>query len=79
MKKFLLYLGVFGMFYSVSAQPTTPNTLPPPFATKSVSNFSKVVGWKDGKVPQAPPGFKVTKYADGFDNPRWMSPLTATY
>ena len=72
MKKFLLYLGVFGMFYSVSAQPTTPNTLPPPFATKSVSNFSKVVGWKDGKVPQAPPGFNVTKYADGFDNPRWM-------
>lgn len=40
--------------------------------TKSYGNFSKVIGWKEGETPVAPPGFKVTKYADGFKNPRWM-------
>lgn len=48
-----------------------PDTLPPPFATKSVTNFSNVIGWKNGVKPIAPPGFIVTKFADGFDNPRW--------
>ena len=40
--------------------------------TKSYGNFSKVIGWKEGETPVAPPGFKVTKYADGFKNSRWM-------
>ena len=48
------------------------DTLPPPFATKSVMNFSNVIGWKDGMTPKAPDGFTVTKYADGFNNPRWL-------
>ncbi len=48
------------------------DNLPEPYSTKSVSNFSNVLGWKDGRMPQAPAGFTVTKYADGFDNPRWM-------
>lgn len=56
----------------VFCQHTTVDTLPPPFATKSVSNFSRVVGWKNGRTPIAPTGFKVTKYADGLENPRWM-------
>ena len=47
-------------------------TLPPPYSTKSVRNFSNVVSWEDGRTPTAPKGFTVTKYADGFDNPRWM-------
>lgn len=47
------------------------DTLPPPFATKSAMNFSKVIGWGDNK-PVAPKGFTVIKYADGFQNPRWM-------
>ncbi|MDP2687890.1 MAG: sorbosone dehydrogenase family protein [Aequorivita sp.] len=46
--------------------------LPEPFATKPVSNYSNVIGWKDGETPKAPEGFTVTKYADGFENPRWM-------
>jgi len=46
--------------------------LPEPLATKSVSNYSNVIGWEDGETPIAPEGFKVTKYADGFENPRWM-------
>ncbi len=48
------------------------DTLPLPFATRSVQNFSKVIGWPEGKTPIAPPGFRVTKFADGLDNPRWI-------
>jgi glucose/arabinose dehydrogenase len=46
--------------------------LPPPYETKSAMNFSEVVGWKEDEQPKAPDGFVVSKYADGFDNPRWM-------
>ncbi|MXO05926.1 sorbosone dehydrogenase family protein [Flavobacterium sp. HBTb2-11-1] len=46
-------------------------TLPPPYATESKTNNSKVIGWPAGKTPQAPEGFTVTKFADGFENPRW--------
>jgi glucose/arabinose dehydrogenase len=48
-------------------------TLPPP--SESVKNFSKVKGWDDGRMPQAPPGFEVTLYKDGFSNPRWLYQL----
>lgn len=46
-------------------------TLPPPYATESKSKYSKVIGWPEGKTPTAPEGFTVTKFADGFENPRW--------
>lgn len=46
--------------------------LPAPYATKSAQNFSKVIGWPQGKTPVAPQGFVVTKFADGFKNPRWI-------
>lgn len=46
-------------------------TLPPPYATESKTNSSKVIGWPEGKTPKAPEGFTVTKFADGFENPRW--------
>ncbi len=49
--------------------------LPEPFHTKSITNYSNVIGWKDGQTPVAPQGFTVTKFADGFDNPRWMHVL----
>lgn len=48
------------------------DTLPSPFATKSARNFSKVIGWSEGKTPTAPEGFKVTQFADSLDNPRWI-------
>jgi len=48
------------------------DTLPAPYATKSVQNFSKVIGWPEGKTPIAPVGFTVTMFADGLDNPRWI-------
>lgn len=46
-------------------------TLPPPYATESKTNNSKVIKWPEGKTPTAPEGFTVTKFADGFENPRW--------
>jgi glucose/arabinose dehydrogenase len=45
-------------------------TLPAPYATESKTNNSKVIGWSEGKTPVAPAGFTVTKFADGFQNPR---------
>jgi glucose/arabinose dehydrogenase len=32
----------------------------------------KVVGWAQGAAPKAPPGFTVTRYAEGLDHPRWL-------
>ncbi|MEO8794994.1 MAG: sorbosone dehydrogenase family protein [Daejeonella sp.] len=46
--------------------------LPPANQTKSVRNFSKVIGWPKGKTPVAPAGFTVDRYADDFVSPRWM-------
>ena len=46
-------------------------TLPAPYATESGTKHSKVIGWPAGKTPIAPEGFTVTKFADGFENPRW--------
>ena len=57
---------------SLFSQTENEKQLPEPFATKSVSNYSKVIGWKDGETPKAPEEFTVNKYADGFQNPRWM-------
>ncbi len=47
-------------------------TLPAPFATKSASVRSSIVDWPAGKIPVAPQGFTVSKFADKFDNPRWI-------
>ncbi len=55
------------------SQNMLPNdTLPAPYATKSVKNFSNVIGWDNNQTPKAPKEFNVRKYADGFENPRWM-------
>lgn len=61
---------------SVSGYPQTKNktqsdSLPSPYATRSKTNFSHVIGWK-GLTPKAPDGFVVEKFADGFENPRWI-------
>lgn len=46
--------------------------LPPPYATKSVKNFSEVTKWPAGKTPAAPAGFIVTKFVDSLEHPRWI-------
>lgn len=62
-----------GAAEEVIEQPTGDSVwLPVPFATPSVRNNSKVIGWPEGKTPVAPEGFSVTKFADGLDNPRWV-------
>ena len=45
--------------------------LPAPYATESVANSNRMKAWPENSLPKAPEGFTVTKYADGFDNPRW--------
>ncbi|HEY5122771.1 MAG TPA: sorbosone dehydrogenase family protein, partial [Ignavibacteria bacterium] len=74
MKKTIFFSVLF--LISISGYPQAKNkmtsdSLPAPHATKSVKNFSHVIGWK-GEAPNAPDGFVVNKFADGFDNPRWM-------
>src|ERR1700733_2036184 len=57
---------------SVSPSGYQDDSLPVPLATKSVKNFSYVKGWADGRIPKAPEGFNVTKFAEGLDHPRWI-------
>lgn len=48
-----------------------PVVLPKPYATESARNQNSLVEWPEGKMLMAPAGFTVTKFADGFKNPRW--------
>src|SRR5208282_721450 len=48
----------------------TPKDLPAPNATKSASNWAKVVQRPANAWPQAPAGFKVELFATGLDEPR---------
>ena len=57
---------------SVNTSGYQPDSLPPPYETKSVKNFSKVLGWQNGEMPKTPDGFIVTKFADSLDHPRWL-------
>lgn len=54
------------------ATTATALNLPAPYTTKSVANYSKVVGWADGKTPTAPAGFAVTEFARDLRSPRWI-------
>lgn len=46
--------------------------LPEPYATKSVQNNSTIIGWTNNRVPIAPEGFTVSRFADSLDHPRWI-------
>ncbi len=61
----------FLLFTGVLIAQTRPQ-LPPPNPSESTTLYSNVVGWEHGVTPTAPEGFKVKKFADGFENPRWM-------
>lgn len=56
----------------VEAGPSENLVLPEPFATESVRKRSVVVGWPEGNMPAALPGFEVTLFADDLDNPRQL-------
>jgi glucose/arabinose dehydrogenase len=68
MKTKLILSLLTGITLSTNAQ----HRLPPPNATKSVTQYCKVIGWQRGQRPIAPPGFKVTMFANRLDNPRNM-------
>src|SRR5262247_2720035 len=55
---------------AVEVGPPDGLALPPPFATPSARNRSKVIGWPQGRMPTAPSGFTVSLFADSVDNPR---------
>lgn len=57
MKRILFSLSIICLLSSCSSNPEIGN------------RFAKIVGWDDDK-PNAPEGFVVTKFADGFRNPR---------
>lgn len=46
--------------------------LPAPDLRHETRNFSRQIGWPEGKTPRAAPGFAVTEYARDLDSPRWM-------
>ena len=46
--------------------------LPEPYASRSVDNGPDLVARPAGAMPIAPEGFKVSLYADGFQNPRLL-------
>ena len=46
--------------------------LPPAGPEKHVYNFSTASTWPEGQMPEAPAGFRVTRYAGDLDHPRWM-------
>ena len=53
-------------------QETEEPVLPAPDPNFDVKNYSQVIGWQEGEMPTAPSGFRVTRYADGLLNPRWL-------
>lgn len=43
-----------------------------PYATKSKIKVSDVKGWEEGQLPIAPKGFKVERFIDDLEHPRWI-------
>lgn len=86
MKTNLILLGAAALFSACNSAPKQPSgttdssetksaatnelNLPAADTTASKNNFSKVVGWPEGKTPTAPAGFTVTKFATGIKSPR---------
>ncbi|MCB2406972.1 PQQ-dependent sugar dehydrogenase [Hymenobacter lucidus] len=54
------------------ATAAAPVDLPAPYATKSVTKRSKVIGWPAGRTPTVPAGFTISQYAANFNSPRWI-------
>lgn len=48
-----------------------PLDLVAPFSSESVTKRSEIIPWPEGKTPQAPQGFTVTRFADELKHPRW--------
>ena len=52
---------------------TGPNpALPQPDRTSPVRKYLYIVCWPEGRAPTTPWGFRVTAFATGLENPRWL-------
>ena len=49
-----------------------PEQMPAPYATPATANPPSVIPRPQGAAPEAPPGFKVSIFADGLFQPRFM-------
>jgi glucose/arabinose dehydrogenase len=56
----------------IESGPADKVILPPPYATRSVANPSRVASWPAGKMPTAPAEFQVNLFAADLDNPRMI-------
>ncbi|MES2342739.1 MAG: PQQ-dependent sugar dehydrogenase, partial [Pseudomonadota bacterium] len=61
--------GAAGPFVGFGPKPDLPT---PTKSALPTVNVAKFVGWPKGAAPTAPPGFVVTRFADGLDHPRWL-------
>ena len=46
--------------------------LQPPDTTHKAERWVRVIGWPADRTPEAPPGFRVSLYADRLQHPRWL-------
>jgi glucose/arabinose dehydrogenase len=65
-------MAVTGADPGVGPDPKLPA---PEHSTFPTVNIAPAVGWAAGKLPSAPPGFRVTAFAAGLDHPRWLHVL----
>lgn len=72
MKRMLLPIVSASVVCGALLAAQSPRPLPPPFATPSADNRSRVVPRPDAARITAPDGFTVDVAADGFDTPRFM-------
>jgi len=78
MNKTLVAAGLLGLSTAAVAQQAAPpprlvvglKTQAEPYATPSVVNHPKTIGWPAGRTPVAPRGYEVVKFAGGLDYPR---------
>lgn len=85
MKKYLLLFAAVPFFIACNSEHKENTTgtdstvtdtaenalnLPAPDTNAAKNNFSKVIGWPEGKTPVAPAGFTVTKFATKIKSPR---------
>jgi glucose/arabinose dehydrogenase len=56
--------------YEPGTGPADQLKLPAPFATPSVRNTSKVIGWPKGRMPTPAPAFEVSLFGEELANPR---------
>ncbi|MES3095275.1 PQQ-dependent sugar dehydrogenase [Sphingomonas aerolata] len=74
MRTILAAVSALGLAAGAMAQTPPPvlglKTQAEPYATASVVNHPKTIGWPDGRKPVAPRGYEVIRFAGGLDYPR---------